>query len=183
MDGTLWGIVSSRPWGQPQLLATGAAMIADAFEKERLGFGLGVNQIAGASGLVLGPVVGGILAPLGWQWIFLMERTLWVVRNGLGDSSAQRAEERPQEPDLRLGGKRHLLYRHIFPIARALPSYLSLWLVRDIVNILLIVALVGINPFLCNKVESKTPDDGPQAVPEQGVRCGKFYQLPQRTDV
>ena len=37
----------------------------------RLGLGLGINGIAAGAGLVLGPVVGGVLAPYGWQWIFL----------------------------------------------------------------------------------------------------------------
>lgn len=69
-----WGLICFRiiqAFGGSMLLANSTAMIADAFKKGKLGFGLGVNQIAVAAGIVIGPVVGGLLAPIGWEWIFL----------------------------------------------------------------------------------------------------------------
>jgi EmrB/QacA subfamily drug resistance transporter len=70
-----WDLVGFRivqALGGSMLLANSLAMITDAFQKERLGFGLGVNGIAASAGFVIGPVVGGILAPYGWEWIFFI---------------------------------------------------------------------------------------------------------------
>ena len=65
--------------GGALLMANGTAMVVDAFEARRLGFGLGVNMVAGGAGLVLGPLVGGLLAPIGWQWIFLVNLPIGVI--------------------------------------------------------------------------------------------------------
>ncbi|MCL1984426.1 MAG: MFS transporter [Methanomassiliicoccaceae archaeon] len=68
-----WDLVGFRviqALGGSMLLANSMAMITDAFRKDRLGFALGVNGVAAAGGFVIGPVVGGILAPLGWEWVF-----------------------------------------------------------------------------------------------------------------
>ncbi len=69
-----WDLVGYRiiqAIGGALIFANGAAMIADVFEPRKLGFGLGVNMVAAGAGMVLGPVVGGLLSPFGWQWIFL----------------------------------------------------------------------------------------------------------------
>ncbi len=69
-----WDLVGYRivqGLGGALMIGNSTAMVADAFDHRRLGFGLGVNQIAGAAGLVLGPVIGGLLTPLGWEWVFL----------------------------------------------------------------------------------------------------------------
>jgi len=70
-----WDLVGFRivqAVGGSMLLANSMAMITDAFRKGRLGFGLGVNGVAAAAGFVIGPVVGGVLAPLGWEYVFLV---------------------------------------------------------------------------------------------------------------
>jgi len=70
--------------GGALMMANSTPMVAGAFKTHRLGLGLGINSIAAGAGLVLGPVVGGILAPYGWQWIFLYNvpigifGTLWA---------------------------------------------------------------------------------------------------------
>ena len=83
-----WDLVAYRiiqALGGALLFANGSAMVADAFEAHRLGFGLGVNMVAAGAGIVLGPVVGGLLSPLGWQWIFLFNvpfgvfGTVWAI--------------------------------------------------------------------------------------------------------
>ena len=83
-----WDLVGFRvvqALGGSMLLANSMAMIADAFRKGKLGFGLGVNSVAAAAGFVIGPVVGGILAPFGWKWVFLINvpigifGTLWAA--------------------------------------------------------------------------------------------------------
>ncbi|HEY3421424.1 MAG TPA: MFS transporter [Methanomassiliicoccales archaeon] len=65
--------------GGALMMANGAAMVVDAFDARKLGFGLGVNMVAGGAGIVLGPLVGGALSPLGWQWIFLINVPLGVI--------------------------------------------------------------------------------------------------------
>src|SRR6185437_1048107 len=47
---------------------------------------LGVNQIAAAAGFVLGPVIGGLLTGISWQWVFWVNvpigvfGTFWGMR-------------------------------------------------------------------------------------------------------
>jgi EmrB/QacA subfamily drug resistance transporter len=65
--------------GGALMMANGAAMVVDAFDARKLGFGLGVNMVAGGAGIVLGPLVGGALSPLGWQWIFLINVPIGVI--------------------------------------------------------------------------------------------------------
>ncbi|MCL2333721.1 MFS transporter [Candidatus Methanoplasma termitum] len=71
--GSGWVLVACRivqALGGSMLLANSTAMITDAFLKNKLGFGLGVNSIAVAAGIVIGPVIGGIFVQVGWEWIF-----------------------------------------------------------------------------------------------------------------
>ena len=83
-----WDMVGFRivqAVGGSMLLANSMAMITDAFKKGKLGFGLGVNGVAASAGFVIGPVVGGILAPFGWEWVFWINvplgafGTLWAA--------------------------------------------------------------------------------------------------------
>ncbi len=154
-----WDLVGYRiiqAIGGTFLLATGAAMIADAFEKERLGFGLGVNQIAGASGLVLGPVVGGILAPLGWQWIFLMNVPFGLFGTAWAIARLREPKSVPKSQTFDWVGSA-TFFIGIFSLLLAL-SLLSFPLVGgDMVDVLLIVALVGIIAFFIIEWKAKHP--------------------------
>ena len=58
--------------GGAMLMASGAAIITDAFPSDQRGFALGINMIAAMAGSFLGIVVGGILAAINWRWIFLI---------------------------------------------------------------------------------------------------------------
>ncbi|OPY55083.1 MAG: putative transporter [Methanosaeta sp. PtaU1.Bin060] len=64
--------------GGAMLFTNGAAIVTDAFRKGRVGLGLGVNQIALAAGFLLGPVIGGILTAVSWQWVFLINVPLGI---------------------------------------------------------------------------------------------------------
>ena len=61
-------------------------MPADRFRRGRVGLGLGINQVAGAAGFLLGPVIGGVLTAISWRWVFLLNvpigifGTLWGMR-------------------------------------------------------------------------------------------------------
>src|SRR5882757_10556058 len=54
------------------LLANAAAIITDAFPANQRGMALGINNIVGVSGVFIGLVLGGILAPIDWRLVFLI---------------------------------------------------------------------------------------------------------------
>jgi MFS family permease len=54
------------------LLANAAAIITDAFPINQRGMALGINNIVGVSGLFVGLVLGGLLAPIDWRLVFLI---------------------------------------------------------------------------------------------------------------
>ena len=56
--------------GAAFLFANSAAIVTDAFPREQLGVAMGTNQMVGAVGLVIGPILGGALVLAGWQWVF-----------------------------------------------------------------------------------------------------------------
>jgi MFS family permease len=54
------------------LMANAAAIIIDAFPENERGMALGINNIVGVSGLFVGLVLGGLLAPISWRLVFLI---------------------------------------------------------------------------------------------------------------
>ena len=54
------------------LLANAAAIITDAFPTNQRGTALGINNIVGVSGMFVGLVLGGLLAPVNWRLVFLI---------------------------------------------------------------------------------------------------------------
>jgi EmrB/QacA subfamily drug resistance transporter len=64
----LWRILQGI--GSAFLFANAAALVTDAFPREQLGLAMGANTMVAAVGLVLGPVLGGALVAIAWQWVF-----------------------------------------------------------------------------------------------------------------
>jgi EmrB/QacA subfamily drug resistance transporter len=64
----LWRIAQGV--GGAFLFANSAALVTDAFPRQQLGLAMGTNTMVAAVGLVIGPVLGGALVSLGWQWVF-----------------------------------------------------------------------------------------------------------------
>src|SRR6185503_13620124 len=64
----LWRIAQGV--GAAFLFANSAALVTDAFPKQQLGLAMGTNTMVAAIGLVLGPILGGALVTIGWQWVF-----------------------------------------------------------------------------------------------------------------
>ncbi len=54
------------------LMANAAAIITDAFPANQRGMALGINNIVGVSGMFIGLVLGGLLAPISWRLVFLI---------------------------------------------------------------------------------------------------------------
>ena len=64
----LWRVLQGI--GSAFLFANATALVTDAFPREQLGFAMGANTMVAAIGLVLGPVLGGALVAISWQWVF-----------------------------------------------------------------------------------------------------------------
>jgi MFS family permease len=58
--------------GAAMLMANSAAILTDAFPAGERGMAMGVNQAAAMSGMFIGLVLGGVLAPVNWRLIFLV---------------------------------------------------------------------------------------------------------------
>jgi EmrB/QacA subfamily drug resistance transporter len=64
----LWRIFQGV--GGAFLFANSSALVTDAFPKRQLGLAMGTNTMVAAVGLVLGPVLGGVLVAISWHWVF-----------------------------------------------------------------------------------------------------------------
>jgi MFS family permease len=58
--------------GAAMLIANSTAILTDAFPRGQRGMAIGVNQAAAFSGMFIGLVLGGVLAPINWRLIFLV---------------------------------------------------------------------------------------------------------------
>jgi MFS family permease len=70
-----WDMVVYRTFqgiGAAFMFANSTPIITDLFIGPKLGLAIGINQIALASGFVLGPVVGGLLTDISWRWVYLI---------------------------------------------------------------------------------------------------------------
>jgi EmrB/QacA subfamily drug resistance transporter len=52
------------------IFANSSAIVTDAFPRRELGLAMGTNTMVAAVGLVIGPVLGGALVKVAWQWVF-----------------------------------------------------------------------------------------------------------------
>jgi MFS family permease len=65
--------------GGAMLMANSSAILTDAFPADERGLALGLNQVAGIAGSFIGLVLGGILGPVGWRWVFLVSVPFGVM--------------------------------------------------------------------------------------------------------
>ncbi len=101
-DGALFLVVFRvvQGVGGACLLANAAAIITDAFPADQRGMALGINNIVAVSGLFVGLVLGGILAPIEWRLVFLISvpvglfGTVWAYLK-----LEERSEPRPASID------------------------------------------------------------------------------------
>ena len=76
------------------LLANAAAIITDAFPANQRGMALGINNIVGVSGMFIGLVLGGILAPIDWRLVFLISVPVGLFGTVWAYLRAARAQRR-----------------------------------------------------------------------------------------
>src|SRR5271169_1715583 len=79
-DGALYliGFRIVQGVGAAFLLANSAAILTDAFPTNQRGMALGINNIVGVSGVFIGLVLGGLLAPIDWRAVFLISVPIGV---------------------------------------------------------------------------------------------------------
>ncbi|HET7571049.1 MAG TPA: MFS transporter [Gaiellaceae bacterium] len=73
--------------GAAFLVANSVAILTDAFPANQRGLALGINNVVGISGMFIGLVLGGVLAPIQWRLVFLVSvpfgliGTVWSYRS------------------------------------------------------------------------------------------------------
>ncbi|MET0237270.1 MAG: MFS transporter [Kibdelosporangium sp.] len=72
-----WRIVQGV--GGAFLMANSSAILTDAFPANQRGMALGINGVAAIAGSFLGLVIGGVLAPVNWHWVFLVSVPFGLV--------------------------------------------------------------------------------------------------------
>jgi len=72
-----WRVVQGV--GGAFLMANSSAILTDAFPTNQRGLALGINGVAAIAGSFLGLVVGGVLAPINWHWVFLVSVPFGVI--------------------------------------------------------------------------------------------------------
>jgi EmrB/QacA subfamily drug resistance transporter len=98
----LWRIVQGI--GGAFLFANAAALVTDAFPREQLGLAMGTNTMVAAVGLVLGPVLGGVLVSISWHWVFWFNVPLSLVGAAWGGLVLRELAHRDPVRGLDLGG-------------------------------------------------------------------------------
>ena len=81
-DLIVWRVIQGI--GAALIFANASALVTDAFPKEELGLAMGTNVMVAAVGLVIGPVLGGVLVELSWHWVFWFNVPFGDHRHGLG---------------------------------------------------------------------------------------------------
>jgi MFS family permease len=75
----LIGIRILQGVGGAMLMANSSAILTDAFPHNERGLALGLNQVAGIAGSFIGLVLGGVLGPLNWRYVFLISVPFGVL--------------------------------------------------------------------------------------------------------
>jgi MFS family permease len=80
------------------LLANAAAIITDAFPSRQRGMALGINNIVGVSGMFVGLVLGGLLAPIDWRLVFLISVPVGLLGTVWGYLKLEERSEPKRRP-------------------------------------------------------------------------------------
>ena len=75
----LIGFRAIQAIGGACLFANSIAILTDAFPENERGMALGINGVSFIAGNFLGIIVGGLLAEIGWRWVFLASVPVAVI--------------------------------------------------------------------------------------------------------
>ena len=78
--------------------------MTDAFPRNQLGLAMGTNTMVAAVGLVIGPVLGGALVEISWQWVFWFNIPLGLAGTFWAWSVLNETERSEKVTDLDLLG-------------------------------------------------------------------------------
>jgi MFS family permease len=83
-SGALWLIIWRvvQGVGGAFLFANSAAILTDAFPANQRGTALGMNSIAAIAGSFVGLLLGGVLAPINWHYVFLVSAPIGAFGTG-----------------------------------------------------------------------------------------------------
>jgi EmrB/QacA subfamily drug resistance transporter len=98
----LWRILQGV--GGAFIFANGPALVTDAFPQEQLGLAMGTNTMVAAIGLVIGPVLGGALVGISWQWVFWFNVPLALAGGAWATVILRELSDRDSVRGLDIGG-------------------------------------------------------------------------------
>ena len=80
-SGALWliGFRVIQAFGGAMLMANAPAILTDAFPSNQRGTAMGINQVAGISGMFIGLILGGILAAVDWRLVFIVSVPIGII--------------------------------------------------------------------------------------------------------
>jgi MFS family permease len=80
-SGAMWliGFRVIQAFGGAMLMANAPAILTDAFPSNQRGTAMGINQVAGISGMFIGLILGGILAAVDWRLVFIVSVPIGIV--------------------------------------------------------------------------------------------------------
>src|ERR1700746_1071012 len=79
--GALWliGFRVIQATGGAMLMANSPAILTDAFPSNQRGTAMGINQVAGISGMFIGLILGGVLAAVDWRLVFIVSVPIGII--------------------------------------------------------------------------------------------------------
>jgi EmrB/QacA subfamily drug resistance transporter len=154
-----WDLVLSRivqGVGGALLITNSTAIVADAFRHGRVGLGLGVNQVAGAAGFLLGPVVGGLLTAISWRWVFLINVPIGIFGTVWGMWRLREPVHLPAHQRFDMLGS-VMFVAGLGSLLLALSLVAFPMLPMTVVYVLFVVAIVGLAGFVYVELHAPQP--------------------------
>ena len=163
--------------GAALIFANGTAIITDSFPPSERGRALGIGQVGGISGSVIGLVAGGVLTTtLGWPSIFWINlpigafATLWAHLR-LKEVGVKTRGERPDFMGMIVFGT-GLALALVGLVFGSMSGWNADYLSSLIIGVLLICAFVYL------ETKNSCTDDGSEAFQNKGVQCRNFGEPP-----